>query len=98
MQIDAIKSASASDAATASTQNPNSVVSKDAFLQLLVAQIKNQDPLNPTDGVQFLSQLAQFSQLEQLMGIKDELTTLVGNQTGATSTTGIQPAGVGGNK
>jgi flagellar basal-body rod modification protein FlgD len=40
-----------------------------------VAQIKNQDPTNPTDSVQFLSQLAQFSQLEQLIGIRQELKT-----------------------
>lgn len=50
--------------------------SKDSFLQLLVAQIKNQDPLNPADGVQFLTQLAQFSQLEQTMGIREEISGL----------------------
>ena len=49
-------------------------VSKEAFMQLLVAQIKNQNPLNPTDGVQFLSQLAQFSELEQLININSELS------------------------
>jgi flagellar basal-body rod modification protein FlgD len=64
-------------------------IGKDAFLQLLVAQIKNQNPLNPADGVQFLSQLAQFSQLEQTMGIKegidglrtqvDSITTVLNN-------------------
>jgi flagellar basal-body rod modification protein FlgD len=51
-------------------------VSKEAFMQLLVAQIKNQNPLNPTDGVQFLTQLAQFSELEQLINIKSELAGL----------------------
>ena len=51
------------------------LVSKDTFLQLLVAQIKNQDPLKPADGTQFLSQLAQFSELEQLMGIRQDLST-----------------------
>ena len=35
------------------------------FLQLLVTQLKNQDPLNPTDNTEFVAQLAQFSQLEQ---------------------------------
>jgi flagellar basal-body rod modification protein FlgD len=39
---------------------------KQMFLQLLVAQIKNQDPTNPMDGTQFVAQLAQFSQLQQL--------------------------------
>lgn len=51
------------------------LVSQDNFLQLLVAQIKNQDPLNPADGTQFLNQLAQFSSLEQLVGIRTELRT-----------------------
>jgi len=52
------------------------VVGKDDFLKLLVAQIRNQNPLNPADGVEFLSQLAQFSQLEQLINIRTELEGL----------------------
>lgn len=43
----------------------NTDISKNMFMQLLVAQMKNQDPLNPSDSTQFLSQLAQFQQLEQ---------------------------------
>lgn len=54
--------------------NNLALANKETFLQLLVAQIKNQDPLKPMDGVQFLSQLAQFSELEQLIGIRQELT------------------------
>jgi len=46
------------------------------FLQLLVAQIKNQDPMSPTDGVQFLTQLAQFQQLEQSMNSGQDLTAI----------------------
>ena len=61
--------------ATPKTSN-SPAMGKDAFLQLLVAQIKNQNPMNPADGVQFLSQLAQFSQLEQTMGIKDGIDGL----------------------
>ena len=49
------------------------LASKEVFLQLLVSQIKNQNPLEPTDGVQFLTQLAQFSQLEQTMGMRSDL-------------------------
>ena len=51
-------------------------VNKETFLQLLVAQIKNQNPLNPADGVQFLTQLAQFSELEQMMEIRNEISAL----------------------
>jgi flagellar basal-body rod modification protein FlgD len=65
------------------------LANQDTFLQLLVAQIKNQDPLNPTDGVQCLTQLAQFSSLEQqlqmntqLADIKDEIANL---QNGTTT-------------
>ncbi|HXK07743.1 MAG TPA: flagellar hook capping FlgD N-terminal domain-containing protein [Verrucomicrobiae bacterium] len=52
----------------------NTTVTKNMFLQLLVAQIKNQDPLNPTDSVQFLTQLAQFQQLEQSMNMGEDLS------------------------
>ncbi|HKW98407.1 MAG TPA: flagellar hook capping FlgD N-terminal domain-containing protein [Bryobacteraceae bacterium] len=46
------------------------------FLKLLVTQIKNQDPLNPTDGTQFLSQLAQFSELEQMINVNTNLAQI----------------------
>ncbi len=59
------------------------VVGKDDFLRLLVAQIRNQNPLNPADGVEFLTQLAQFSQLEQLINIRTQLEDLAARgQTG----------------
>jgi flagellar hook assembly protein FlgD len=53
-----------------------SLSNKDAFLQLLVAQIKNQNPLDPADGVEFLTQLTQFSSLEQMMSMREELETI----------------------
>jgi flagellar basal-body rod modification protein FlgD len=79
------------------TSNIDGLANENTFLQLLVAQIKNQDPTNPTDSVQFLTQLAQFSQLEQLIGIRQELqppgttpagtTDPNGGTTGATGAT-----------
>ncbi|HXI40145.1 MAG TPA: flagellar hook capping FlgD N-terminal domain-containing protein [Bryobacteraceae bacterium] len=51
-------------------------VNKQTFLQLLVTQIKNQDPLNPADGTQFLSQLAQFSELEQMINVNTNLQSI----------------------
>jgi len=46
------------------------------FLQLLVTQLKNQDPTNPVDGTQFVAQLAQFSQLEQMINANAKLTQI----------------------
>jgi flagellar basal-body rod modification protein FlgD len=74
--ISGASSADATDIQPAPKANNSPAMGKDAFLQLLVAQIKNQNPMNPADGVQFLSQLAQFSQLEQTMGIKDGIDGL----------------------
>jgi flagellar basal-body rod modification protein FlgD len=44
---------------------------KDSFLKLLLAQLQNQDPLNPMESYDFTGQLAQFTQIEQLSDIKD---------------------------
>jgi len=56
---------------------------KTQFLQLLVAQLKGQNPLDPMDGMQFVSQLAQFSSVEELVNIR---TILEANSKAATST------------
>lgn len=68
------------------------LTNEDTFLQLLVAQIQNQDPLNPTDSVQFVSQLVSFSQLEQLLNINQGVTTLANDATPPTSTTPSSPS------
>ena len=62
--------------ATSNTSTGTTQVSKDMFLQLLVAQIKNQDPLNPSDGVQFLTQLAQFQQLENGLNMAQDIAAI----------------------
>lgn len=49
---------------------------KDSFLTMLVAQLQNQDPLNPMDGTDFSAQLAQFSQLEQLINLNKSMDSL----------------------
>ncbi len=66
---------------TTSTVTPPSnrvdpLADKSTFLQLLVAQIKNQDPTKPQDGVEFITQLAQFSSLEQQLAANKELTSI----------------------
>lgn len=57
-------------------------ISKDTFLQLMVKQMQYQDPLDPMDNSQYLSQLAQFSALEQMTNVADKMEdvyTLVEN-------------------
>lgn len=56
---------------------PNASVGKDDFLQMLIAQLKNQDPLNPMDGTQFASQLAEFSSLEQITNLNENVKTSI---------------------
>jgi flagellar basal-body rod modification protein FlgD len=50
---------------------------KDLFMKLLVAQLKNQDPMSPQDGAAFVAQLAQFNSLEQLTNIRQSIEELV---------------------
>jgi flagellar basal-body rod modification protein FlgD len=52
------------------------LASESTFLTLLVSQLQNQDPLDPVDSNQFVSQLTGYSQLEQLIGIHDDTTNL----------------------
>jgi len=79
-------SASSAAPAGAAAAQADALAQRDTFLKLLVAQLRYQDPLQPADAVQFVGQLAQFSQLEQLIEIRAELESLrqaVGSQPGA---------------
>jgi flagellar basal-body rod modification protein FlgD len=63
------------------------------FLQLLVAQLQNQSPLNPMDPTQFVGQLAQFSELSQVTQINQTLQQLSGSGSGTTGGTSPAPGG-----
>lgn len=52
------------------------ILGKEDFLNLLITQLQHQDPLDPTDSVEFTAQLAQFSSLEQLGNVNDNLEKL----------------------
>lgn len=76
---------SSSDTSSATQTLENSGLGEDAFLKLLVTQMQNQDPLSPQDNSAFIAQLAQFSSLEQLQGIKGNTDTLVGDLAAVTA-------------
>ncbi|MEL6348722.1 MAG: flagellar hook capping FlgD N-terminal domain-containing protein [Myxococcota bacterium] len=60
------------DAASAPTND----LGQETFMQLLVTQLQNQDPLNPQSNEEFVAQLAQFSSLEQLVSVNDSIDGL----------------------
>jgi flagellar basal-body rod modification protein FlgD len=65
---------------TAASAEGTDTLGKDTFMTLLLAQLQNQDPLNPMDATQFSAQLAQFSSLEQLYNMNESLGTLIDAQ------------------
>jgi flagellar basal-body rod modification protein FlgD len=62
--------------ASSPAATPPQTLGKDAFLKLLMAQLKNQDPLAPTDDTQFVTQLSQFSLVEQSSTQSSQLTSI----------------------
>lgn len=83
---------STSQESLAKATGTGNTVDKDTFLQLLVAQMKYQDPLQPTSNTEFVSQYATFSQVEQMQNMATTMelsraSSLVGQQVWIKSTT-----------
>jgi flagellar basal-body rod modification protein FlgD len=64
-QAAAAMGSSAGSAAAASPENPNGVLGQNGFLKLMIAQLQAQNPLEPGNGNEYVTELAQFTQLEQ---------------------------------
>ena len=89
----------------AKSKDPSGELGSDAFLKLLVAQLKYQDPLNPADGAEFLAQTAQFTMVEKLTTMvtqgeevarsqqETQAAQLVGKQVTYVSSTGAKSEG-----
>lgn len=69
-------SSTSSSTNSSSKSSSTTTLGKDAFLQLLVTQMKNQDPLSPTDNTQYIAELAQFSSLEQMQNLNTTTSTI----------------------
>ena len=65
-----------SSAAATSSDGTNSLASQQTFLQLLVAQLKNQDPTQPVQGTEFVTQLATFSDVEQNLAVRQDVDAM----------------------
>lgn len=84
MTIDGTTGASS---AVTTPQTPTDKLGADkaTFLKLLVTQLQHQNPLNPSDGIEFVTQLAQFTALEQSTQMSDDIAairTLLTSQNG----------------
>ncbi|TIC83526.1 flagellar hook capping protein [Nocardioides sp. GY 10113] len=75
-------------APTTSTSTTSASDDKQMFLELMVAQLRYQDPLNPTDSSEMLAQSAQFSALEAMQNVADQ-TALVATSTLAFGASGM---------
>jgi flagellar basal-body rod modification protein FlgD len=99
-------SGAAPSAGSTTASNPlSSLADPNTFLNLLVAQLKHQDPLNPTSGTQFLAQTAQLTELETMTSMEKEIsqeataqqqmagTSMIGQTVSATLPDGTAVSG-----
>lgn len=78
---------------TTATKPSEGLANKDTFLQLMVAQLRYQNPLNPVDGSAFLAQLSQISSVEQMVQMRQDLDQIREILSGASGTSGNSGAG-----
>jgi flagellar basal-body rod modification protein FlgD len=76
MSVDSINAASSAAASAAAGTSRQDQLGQDAFLKLMIAQIKNQDPTKPADPTAFLGQLAQFSTVTGIQNMQDSISSL----------------------
>ncbi len=86
--VNSVSSTTGADAVQDVTATASRLANQDVFMQLLVAQLKYQNPMNPADGVEFMTQLTQFSELEQMVSIRkgvESMTEMISSMSGDTT-------------
>ncbi|MBV9500141.1 MAG: hypothetical protein JO138_12275 [Acidobacteriaceae bacterium] len=86
---------SSSSSSNSPTAAADPLANQTTFLQLLVAQLKNQNPMDPMDGTTFVTQLAQFSDLEQNLAMRQDLDAIDSKYTGSSSVSSSAAASSG---
>jgi flagellar basal-body rod modification protein FlgD len=77
--------ASAANNSSSNTTGTNSLSNTSAFLQLLVAQLQNQDPTQPMDPTTFVTQLAEFNDVQQNLGTRQDMDAMSEKYLGLTT-------------
>ncbi|MGP0566218.1 flagellar hook assembly protein FlgD [Nitrospina sp. 32_T5] len=90
--LDGVLPYAESNKSTAPTSAKNTL-GKDDFMKLMIAQLSNQNPLDPMDGQEFSAQLAQFSALEQMTNVNTNILKLIQSQQAATNSSMINMIG-----
>ncbi|MEI4472031.1 flagellar hook assembly protein FlgD [Frigidibacter sp. MR17.24] len=95
MAVDSTTASTTTSTSTTASASSLASLSQDyeAFLKLLTAQISNQDPLAPMDSTEFVSQLAQLSQVEQSVQANSQLESIVASLSAAASLSGVNLIG-----
>ncbi len=93
MPVSSLTGATSTGNDPSSSAQGSSSLGKDAFLKLLVAQLSHQDPLKPMDGTAMISQLAQFSALEQAVSQSSKLDLLSAQLTGLSNSSATDLVG-----
>lgn len=94
--IDTTSTAGTSGAAAASTQTPtglNQLQNSQTFLNLLVTQLKNQDPDNPSDPTAFMTEIAQLTAVQSQTNLSAEEQTVAADSMLGQSVTGVNSSG-----
>jgi flagellar basal-body rod modification protein FlgD len=86
---------SSANSSSSSNDGTNALANQDTFLQLLVAQLQHQDPTQPMQGTEFVTQLAEFSNLQQSVASRQDLDGIYQKYTGSAPSASTNSSSTG---